>query len=170
MHHYRLARNDYMLRSRYKETSAMQTILAKAPTAARILLGLIFFVFGLNGFLGFLPQPEVSGEGGAFLGALAATGYMFPLIKGVETLAGALLLGNRLVPLALLLLAPIIVNIVAFHVLLSPGGFGMLAIIVGLGGYLARHHWESFAPLFRGPSTTSAQHTRDRAPRHARAV
>ena len=68
----------------------MKSIVSKLPTAARLFLGLIFTVFGLNGFLGFLPMPQPSAEGGAFLGALATTGYMFPLIKGTEVVAGLL--------------------------------------------------------------------------------
>lgn len=111
--------------------------MSKATTGARILLGLIFFVFGLNGFLGFMPQPPQPPEAGAFLGALAATGYMFPLIKGTEVLAGALLLGNAFVPLALLLLAPIVVNIVAFHLALAPGGMAMVVALVALMAFLA---------------------------------
>ncbi|MCB9539427.1 MAG: DoxX family protein [Myxococcales bacterium] len=111
--------------------------MSKATTGARILLGLVFFVFGLNGFLGFMPQPPQPPEAGAFLGALAATGYMFPLIKGTEVLAGALLLGNAFVPLALLLLAPVVVNIAAFHLLLAPGGAAMAVALVALLGFLA---------------------------------
>jgi uncharacterized membrane protein YphA (DoxX/SURF4 family) len=91
-----------------------------APTVARILLGLVFLVFGLNYFVPFLPTPPMEGPAAAFAGALFATGYMFPLIKGIEVLAGALLLAGRFVPLALLLLAPIVVNIAAFHVFLTP--------------------------------------------------
>lgn len=61
----------------------------------------MFVVFDLNFFVGFMPQPEHGGESGAFLGALFATGYMFPLIELTEIVAGALLLSNRFVPLAL---------------------------------------------------------------------
>ncbi|MFZ6185670.1 DoxX family protein [Nannocystis pusilla] len=115
------------------------------PTVARSLLGLLFLVFGLNGFLHFLPMPPHPGRAGEFLGALAASGYMFPLIKGTEVVGGALLLSGRLVPLALILLAPVIVNIVAFHLALEPGGYGMLAFIVGLEVYLAWAYRDSFA-------------------------
>jgi uncharacterized membrane protein YphA (DoxX/SURF4 family) len=115
------------------------------PTAARGLLGLLFFVFGLNGFLNFMPMPPLAGPAGDFIGALAASGYMFPLIKGTEVLAGALLLAGRLVPLALVLLAPIIVNIVAFHLILAPGSYGMMALIIGLEVYLAWAYRDSFA-------------------------
>jgi len=127
----------------------MTRIRAWFPTAARILLGLVFFVFGLNGFLQFLPAPPHPGPAGAFLGALAATGYMFPLIKGTEVLAGLLLLSNRAVPLALVLLAPIVVNIVAFHAILEGSGLFIPLVIVALGGSLAFVHRAAYAPLFR---------------------
>jgi hypothetical protein len=119
-----------------------------APHAARILLGALMALFGLNGFLHFLPTPPVTPEGGAFLGALAATGYMFPLIKGVELVAGLALLSGRFVPLALTLLAPITINIVAFHLVLSPG-LALPALIVALQLYLAWSHRDAFRPVLR---------------------
>ncbi len=125
----------------------MQTITRHLPTAARILLGLSFLVFGLNGFLGFLPMPEHPGAAGAFLGALGATGYMFPLIKGTEVVVGALLLGNRFVPLALTLLAPVMVNIVAFHGAFEPSTLAMPLTLLGLQLYLAWAYRKSYAAL-----------------------
>ena len=122
------------------------------PTAARYLLGSIFFVFGLNGFLGFLPQPPLSPEAGAFMGALAATGYMFPLIKGTEVLAGLLLLSNRFVPLSLALLAPITVNIVAFHTFLSPG-LGLPAVVIALQLYLAYAYRAQYRSMLQASAT-----------------
>src|SRR5579859_1765268 len=110
----------------------MNTISRLAPTASRILLGLIFFVFGLNGFLQFIPQPPMPAQAGAFMGGLAAAGYMFPLIKGVEVVGGALLLSNRYVPLALAIIAPNVVNIVLFHSLLAPGGLGVAVTVLAL--------------------------------------
>ena len=110
-------------------------------------MGLMFFVFGLNGFLNFLPQPSTPMPEGAdaFGGALMKTGYMFPLIKGTEVVAGAMLLGNRFVPLALTLLAPIVVNIAAFHLILDFNP--VMAVALGaLLGYLA---W-SYRASFRG--------------------
>lgn len=126
------------------------------PTVARVLLGLVFLVFGLNGFLQFMPTPPVPARAGEFLGALGATGYMFPLIKGTEVIAGALLLGGRFVPLALVLLAPVIVNIVVFHLVLAPGAFGMLAVILGLELYLAWAYRESFAGVLRADARPAA--------------
>lgn len=91
-------------------------------------MGLIFVVFGLNGFLHFIPQPEMSPEGAAFLGHLIAMG-LFPIVKGIEVLAGLMILSGLLVPLGLLLLAPLIVVIVYFHVLIEPSG---LPIAIGV--------------------------------------
>ena len=78
----------------------METPTRKLPVVARVLLGLPFTVFGANALLGFLPAPPVAPAGGAFLGALAATGYMLPLLVAVEVGAGLLLLAGRAVPLA----------------------------------------------------------------------
>jgi uncharacterized membrane protein YphA (DoxX/SURF4 family) len=125
----------------------MSSISRIAPTAARVLLGVVFFVFGLNGFLGFIPQPPAPERAGAFMGALAATGYMFPLIKGVEVLGGALLLSNRFVPLALAILAPNVVNIVLFHSLLAPGGLPVALFVLALELLAAWSYRDAFAPM-----------------------
>jgi uncharacterized membrane protein YphA (DoxX/SURF4 family) len=121
---------------------------SKLQVAARLLLGLIFTVFGLNGFLHFLPQPPAPAAAAAFGGALAATGYMFPLIKGTEVVTGVLLLSGRFVPLALTLLAPVVVNIVAFHLFLAPAGLALPIVVVALGVYLAWTERSVYAPLF----------------------
>src|SRR3954468_21581266 len=78
------------------------------PHIARVLMGLMFFVFGLNGFLNFFPPPKTGMP--EFAGALMKTGYMFPLIAGTQLLVGLLLLINRFVPLALVLIMPVLVN------------------------------------------------------------
>ena len=67
----------------------------------RVLLGVVFFVFGLNGFVGFLPMPQLTGAAGAFIGALFSSHYLY-LVAGVQLIAGVLLLINRFVPLALI--------------------------------------------------------------------
>jgi putative oxidoreductase len=121
-------------------------------TAARLLLGAIFAVFGLNGFLHFLPVPPPEGLAATFLGGLGASGYMFPLIKGSELLAGIALLSNRFVPLALTVLAPIVLNIVAFHALLAPAGMAFPLIATALGIYLAYTERAVFAPVLRARS------------------
>jgi hypothetical protein len=124
----------------------------KAKTAARLALGAIFTVFGLNGFLHFLPMPAPSGLAAVFMGGLGATGYFFPLLKGTEVIAGLLLLSNRFVPLALTVLAPVVVNIVAFHAFLAPSGMALPLVIVALGVYLAYTERAVFAPLLQAKS------------------
>ena len=123
-------------------------LTSKLPTAARLVLGLVFLVFGLNGFLHFLPQPPPPPRALGFLGGLASTGYFFPLLKTTEVVAGALLLAG-FVPIALTLLAPVIVNIVAFHSFLAPGNWPVVGIVLASEIYLAVVHRAAFAPLFK---------------------
>jgi len=130
-----------------------------APEVARVLLGLVFFVFGLNGFLHFIPQPPHEGVAATFLGGLAASGYFFPLLKGTEVLAGAALLANRFVPLALVVLAPIIVNIFAFHAALDASGVGLAVVLVALEIGLAYAHRKVFAPLLVAKRAKSEERT-----------
>ncbi len=111
-------------------------------------MGLIFLVFGLNGFLHFLPQPKTMPEGAAaFAGALAKTGYMFQLIMGTQLLVAILLLLNCFVPLALALIAPVIVNIIAFHIFLAPSGIGPGAVVLVLEIYLAWEYRKAYRPM-----------------------
>ena len=96
---------------------------------ARLLLGLIFVVFGLNGFLNFLNMgPMPTGLAGQFIGALFVSHYLW-VIAALQIIGGALLLVNRFVPLALVLLGPVIVNIICYHVFLNPSG-AFLAVVV----------------------------------------
>lgn len=98
-----------------------------------MLLGLIFFVFGLNGFLQFIPQPMPPEGALKFLGGLMAAPYFFPLLKGTEVLIGLALLTNRFVSLALVILAPIILQIFLYHTILDPSGAPMaVALLVFL--------------------------------------
>ena len=120
------------------------------PTIARVLLGLMFFVFGLNGFLNFIPPPPPESLPAGlvdFSAAMLKTGYLFQLVKGTEVLVGALLLLNRFVPLALTMLAPVIVNFVAAHAFLAPSGLAMAVVILGLELYLAWSYRSAFRPM-----------------------
>lgn len=126
-----------------------------APHVARVLLGLPFAVFGLDGFLNFIPKPDPSTmpHGAvAFAGALVGTGYMMPLIKGTEVLVGALLLSNRFVTLALALLAPVMINIVLFHAFLEPSGIGIALVLLALQLFLAWTHRAAYLPMLRARS------------------
>jgi uncharacterized membrane protein YphA (DoxX/SURF4 family) len=118
-----------------------------AVLVARVLLGLVFFVFGLNGFLHFLPQPPPPPPAAAFFGALAATGYMIPLLFTTQVAGGALLLLGA-VPLGLVLLAPVIVNIVLFHVFLAPDGLPIACVVAALELFLAWAYRDAYRPLF----------------------
>src|SRR6202030_784769 len=95
---------------------------------SRLLLGLIFLVFGLNGFLNFIPMPPPSGVAGQFLGAMFVSKYLL-VVSGLQVISGALLLINRYVPLALTILGPIIVNILLFHGLMNPAGIGLAVLV-----------------------------------------
>ena len=129
------------------------------PTAARVVMGLIFLVTGLNGFLMFLPQPSTPLPEGAvaFAGALIKTGYLFRLSMGTQVVVGALLLSNRFVPLALAVIAPIIVNIVLFHVFLWPSGLGLAVLVLVLEGYLAWTYRKAFRPMLAMRATQGAE-------------
>jgi uncharacterized membrane protein YphA (DoxX/SURF4 family) len=127
----------------------MNTIARKFPTVARIGLGLVFATFGANKLLPFLPQPPISGPPAQFFGALFATGYMIPLIATTEIVAGLMLLSGRFVPLGLTLLAPVIVNILGFHLFLLHGGFGLPVAVLALELYLAWSYRDAFAPMLR---------------------
>lgn len=119
------------------------------PVIARVLMGLLFTMTGLNGFLDFLPRPkEAMPEGAmAFAGALMNTKYMMPMAMGTQLLCGLLFLANRFVPLALALLAPVIVNIVAFHLFLAPSGSGMGILALVLELFLAWSYRGAFRPM-----------------------
>jgi uncharacterized membrane protein YphA (DoxX/SURF4 family) len=126
----------------------MSAISRHLPTAARILLGLAFTVFGLNYFLSFLPQPPLPADAGAFLGALVAGKYM-TIVKVVEVAAGVALLANRFVPLALALLASPLVGIVVFHAVYAPESLILPIILVALEVYLAWAYRAAFAPMLQ---------------------
>ena len=119
-----------------------------APAVARYLLGLMFVVFGANFFLHFLPQPPLSGPSGDFATALFKSGYVMQVVKSVEVVAGLLLLFNRFVPLALTLLAPIVVGIVGFHLSLAPAAGAAAYLALALEIFLAYSYRNAYAPLF----------------------
>lgn len=118
---------------------------------ARLLLGVIYFVFGLSGFFQFMPQPELPEAAMNFFGAMAATGYFITVIKGTEVVCGALLLSGFAVPLALVILAPITLQILLFHAFLTPGLQNVIVPIVMIGLHVtaAMAFWPLYAPLFK---------------------
>src|SRR5438477_9924714 len=114
---------------------------------ARILLGLMFFVFGLNPFLKFLPMPPMQGVWGQFLGALIVSHYVW-FVGAVQVISGSLFLIGRYVPLAIALSGPVIANIIVYHLTMQHIGaqFAVLATIFWV--ILFWHYHASFAPLW----------------------
>jgi uncharacterized membrane protein YphA (DoxX/SURF4 family) len=117
----------------------------------RLLLGLMFFIFGLNGFLNFIPQPKEPMPVGAvaFATAMMNTHYMMPLVMGTQLFVGIFLLSNLFVPLALALITPIIVGILTFHAFLAPGGIVPGIVVAVMQLYLAWAYRGSFRPMLR---------------------
>lgn len=119
-----------------------------ATLIARLLLGLIFLVFGLNGFLNFLDMgPMPTGLAGQFIGALAQSHY-FKFVAAVQVVGGVLLLVNRFVPLALVILGPVIVNIISYHVFLNPSGIALAIVVVILWLIVFYGHRQHFSGIF----------------------
>jgi putative oxidoreductase len=115
---------------------------------ARLLLGIVFLVFGLNIFIHFIPNPPMPpGTLASFSGALAESHYIW-VVGFFQVVPAILLLANRYVPLALTLLAPVIVNIDLTHLLMAPSGLpiaGLVTIMWFLVFYRVR---SSFAGIF----------------------
>ena len=117
---------------------------------ARVLLGLVMLLTGLNKIFWFAPMPHMSPALTAFMGALKETGYYLPFIGIVEGTGGALLLVNRFVPLAITILAPVLVNILSVHTFLDVSGFPLAFILIVLDVYLAWVYRDAFRPMFEG--------------------
>ncbi len=111
------------------------------------LLALVFLVFGLNGFLNFIPLPAPEGNSAIFFGVLFSTGYLI-IVKGLEIIISVLLFIPKTRPLGLVLLMPIVVNILLFELLIakSPGLSVLLFIINGVGLYFNREKYATMLP------------------------
>lgn len=128
----------------------------KLTFAARILLGLIFVVFGSNGLVmiitgnGFIPMPPPAPEMTEVMNGLFKAGYLMPLVKGLETVGGLLLLLGIYKRLALVLLVPIIVNIAGLHFFVDPAGAPMGVALIVLAAWLIKSEWTGgFAVLLK---------------------
>lgn len=120
------------------------------PTIARILLGLYFLIFGLNGFFHFLPQPPMPDEAGKAIGAIFTPTYQMPLVKAIEVLGGLALLSNRFVGLALILLAVITVQILLFHLTYTGiGGSAIQLVFAAILVYVMTNYKDRFEGLLR---------------------
>ena len=125
----------------------LENYMKIASLISRLLLGVIFVVFGLNGFLHFIKAPMPEGIAGQFAGALFGTKY-YVVIFGVQLISGLLFLANRFVPLALVLIGPVIVNILCFHGLLGAPGLPLAIVVALLWVILAIHNKQHLAGIF----------------------
>ena len=119
-----------------------------AVVIARVLLGLVFLVFGLNMFFHFIPQQPMPGDAGT-LAVLMFTHGWFTFYGVLYVVAGLLLLVGRYVPVALVLLGPILVNILLFHLTLYPKGIGPGLVCAALEVFLLYVYWPAFKGIFR---------------------
>ena len=114
----------------------------------RILLGAILVVFGLNKFLNFIPAPELPENAADFINSLASTGYVLQVVGVIEILIGLLLLLNKWVAFALVVLVPISVNILLFHLFLDIPGLSGALLVAIFNGILMYKLWPKYRPLF----------------------
>ena len=125
---------------------------------ARVLLGVVMLLTGLNKIFWFAQMPHMSPALTAFMDALKQTGYYLPFIGIVEATGGALLLVNRFVPLAITILAPVLVNILGVHTFLDARGFPLALIPYSAGCVLG---WGTIgmpsAPCLRRVALRSAE-------------
>src|SRR5882724_10192728 len=123
-------------------------VMRTASTVARYLAGVIFLVFGLNGFLNFIPLPPPGGIAGQFMGALYASHYLW-VIFAFQVVAAVLLLSNRYVPLSVAVLSPGIVNILVFHALMAPSGLPLVLFVAVVWAVIFVDVRSAFAELFQ---------------------
>jgi len=116
---------------------------------ARLALGAMFFIFGLNGFLGFIRLGTTPPPAANFMMAMVHTGYLFYFVKGTEVVAGTMLLIGLFPALALVILAPITLNILLFNLFLNPHDIGLAVVLILLQGFLAYSYREKYTPLFK---------------------
>jgi hypothetical protein len=109
---------------------------------------MIFFVMGLNGFLHFIPLPPPGGIAGQFMGALYVSHYLL-VIFAFQVIGGLLLLVNRYVPLAVAVLAPVLVNILTFHALMAPEGLPFALFVAALWAVIFINVRSAFSGLFQ---------------------
>jgi len=139
-------------------TATPKSITRFLPAVGRVVIGLPYFITGLNGLLNFLPQPTtpISSGAAAFAGALVSTGYMMQLIAVTQIVVGALLLSNRFVPLALALIAPFTVNSIAFHTFLEPTGLPFATVFAAIELALVRAYWPAYRPMLAARGRASS--------------
>jgi uncharacterized membrane protein YphA (DoxX/SURF4 family) len=124
--------------------------MSKARLVVRILLGVAWVFFGLNGFLHvYMPPAPTGGDAATVFAGLMAMHYVFPVMAAIEVVAGVLLLAGRFVPLALMLLAPLLVNILGYHLAVELKGIGLGAVLTAMELFLAWAYRDAFQGVLR---------------------
>lgn len=117
----------------------------------RWILGLGLVVFGSNKLFPFMESAPLPPDAADFMASLEATGYVLPAIGLLEVIIGLMIMFNKWVPFALLLLVPITVNILLFHIFLDMPGIWPALVIVVLNALLIQKYWKAYKPLFQDP-------------------
>tara|TARA_B110000444_G_C18822718_1_gene588604 strand:+ start:1798 stop:2214 length:417 start_codon:yes stop_codon:yes gene_type:complete len=118
-------------------------------TILRMLLGISLLIFGINKFIAFIPIFDMAPAAANFMESLNSTGYVLYVVASLELLIGGLLLFKKWVPFALILLAPIVVNILLFHLFLDVSGMFVAVFMLTITGVLIYKYWKSYTSLFQ---------------------
>ena len=118
-------------------------------TILRMLLGVSLLIFGMNKFIAFIPIFDMAPAAANFMESLNSTGYVLYVVASLELLIGVLLLFKKWVPFALVLLAPIVVNILLFHLFLDVSGMLVAVLMLAITGVLIYKYWKSYSSLFQ---------------------
>ena len=118
-------------------------------TILRMLLGVSLLIFGMNKFIAFIPIFDMAPAAANFMESLNSTGYVLYVVASLELLIGVLLLFKKWVPFALILLAPIVVNILLFHLFLDVSGMLVAVLMLAITGVLIYKYWKSYSSLFQ---------------------
>lgn len=121
----------------------------KLALFSRVIIGLVFFIFGLNGFFHFIPVPPAPEAAGQFITALLRTGYVMPIVKITEVICGLGFLTGLFIPLCLVVITPILINIALFNLVLNPSGLWMAALVVIPYGILILKNFKNLSPLLK---------------------
>lgn len=121
---------------------------SKFTMLVRIILGIVLVIFGANKFIHFVPMDPPTGTAAEFMTGLGATGYIFPMVGVLEVFIGAMLLLKKWVPFVIILLAPISVNILLFHLFLDIPGVVAALLVTVFNAILIYKHWRLYRPLF----------------------
>ncbi|MEO8071710.1 MAG: DoxX family protein [Acidobacteriota bacterium] len=113
----------------------------------RVLMGLLFLFASITVLFNLIPQPELTGNTKTFMDGMKATGYLLPLVKITELICGIAFVSGYFVPLATVVIAPIIINIFFFHALVDTSGLPVGIFLVLANSFLAYYHWEKYKPL-----------------------